>query len=454
MKFKSRKLLLIALDWSRPKDPPISLGHASILTNLKRYNIPAMGKSWAVNTANFSPDKVVSYVMSKADINTDIALGAFVWNERAIQTIITSLKEEGFLGKIILGGPQVSYVKEDKELFSYYPKADIFIRGYGEEALAKLYLSDKENPIIPGVTYNGVPGLGLSANVDLEQLPSPFLTGLIPPQRFIRWKTQRGCPFRCSFCQHRESDITMTRRNMPLSRVLEEAKWITDNPVIQDIAVLDPTFNSGPNYLAILDQLIEGKYSGKLALQCRAEMVKNEFLDKVDELNKTGHIVLEFGLQTTNFEEAKLIDRPNNIKKIKSVLEETKDRNIETEISLIFGLPNQTVASFQASVDFCKEMRVSRIYGFPLMLLRGTPLHRDKQKLGLVESNEVFIPEIDRIQEDIPHVVQSPSFDYKEWKRMSEIAKDLSIYNDSITKDSWVDRVMTRKNFENPQKIA
>ena len=435
---RGRNLFLVALDWTRPKDPPLSLGHASIISNLIAHDIPVHGASWAVNSPQFNADEVTSHIMAQATPSMDLALGAFVWNEHAIQKIIQDLRNKKFKGNIILGGPQISYVKNDTDLFKYYPQADVFIRGYGEEALAQIYKAKTEKPPIRGVTYQGEPGLGGSANVNLDELPSPYLTGLIKPQSFIRWETQRGCPFRCSFCQHRESDATMTRRNLPLSRVLEEAKWITDNHVINDVAVLDPTFNSGPNHLAILDVLAAGKYKGKIALQCRAEMVRPAFLEKVEALNRTAHVVLEFGLQTTNKEETIIIQRPNNMKKIREVLEKTKELGIETELSLIFGLPHQTVASFQESISFCKEMDVSRIYAFPLMLLRGTPLHEEKDKLGLVESDEINVPGIDRIQRDIPHVISSPSFSRKDWEKMAEIADGLSVYNERIPKDGWV----------------
>ncbi|MCE3233183.1 MAG: radical domain protein [Rickettsiaceae bacterium] len=448
---RGRKLLLTALDWTRPKDPPLSLGHASILANLNQHQIPVKSHSWSVNAADFSWKDVVSYAMGHASEKTDFAIGAFVWNEKATQNIISSLKAQGFPGKVILGGPQISYVKEG--LSSYYPDADIFIRGYGEEAIARLYTSDKEKPVIAGVSYRDEPDLGISANVDLEKLPSPYLTGVIPAQRFIRWETQRGCPFRCSFCQHRESDITMTRRNMPLTRILREAEWIIDNPVIQDIAVLDPTFNSGPNYLAVLDKLIEGKYTGKLALQCRIEMVKDEFLDKIQELNKTAHVVLEFGLQTTNKEEWKIIQRPNNLTKTIDVLGQTRERGIETEISLIFGLPKQTLTSFKDSIEFCKNLGVSRIYAYPLMLLRGTPLHSQKEELGLVESSDVNITGIPRVQEEIPHVVASPSFSHEEWKKMAAIAEDLAKYNEDKPKETWSDRLKIYEGKKSALKL-
>lgn len=425
-----KKLLLLSLDWTRIKDPAMSLGQASILANLHHHNIPVISKAWAVNHPSFDYKDVHAFVMANADKNTDVALGAYVWHEPETQMLLKDLKRDYFPGRIILGGPQISYTKNGVERF--YPQADIFIRGYGEEALAQLMLSSEKKPVIAGVHYAGEPDLGEAAKIDIESLPSPFLTGIIPPQPFIRWETQRGCPFRCSFCQHRESDTSMKRRQLSDSRIMEEIRWITKNPIIRDIAVLDPTFNSGRHYLKTLEALIEGKYQGKLALQCRAEMIQDEFLILIEELNKTGRVVLEIGLQTTNKEEQKLIQRPNNLTAVTRVLSETQKRNIDTEVSLIFGLPNQTVESFETSIQFCKDAGVKTIYAFPLMLLRGTPLYENKKKLGLVETSDINIA-VDRVQQNIPHVISSPSFTVGDWHIMAKMAESLDTYNKSST---------------------
>ncbi len=370
------------------------------------------------------------------------------WNEKSIQSILNTLKKQNFPGKILLGGPQVSYVKKNLELF--YPQVDIFLRGYAESALVN-YMEGRENgimqPPIRGIHYAGEPDLGMSATTQLESLPSPFLTGVISPQKFIRWETQRGCPFRCAFCQHRESDVSMTRRHFSMSRIIaKEAEWITQNPIIQDVAILDPTFNSGQDYLKVLDKLIKEKFKGKLSLQCRTEMIKEEFLDKICQLNETAETVLELGLQTVNAQEQAIIDRPNNMRLVTKVLNNIQTRGIKIEVSLIFGLPKQTVDSFQKSIDFCIQHKVPVIHAFPLMLLRGTPLYDKKLELGLIESTEMASPDIDRAQTDIPHVVSSPSFTYKDWKTMAEIAASLQQYNKDNTLASKFS--LSRKNFE------
>ena len=127
-------------------------------------------------------------------------------------------------------------------------------------------------------------------------------------------------------------------------------------------------------------------------------------------------------MQSIHKQEQLHIQRFNNISKIKYILQGTQTKQIEIEVSLIFGLPGQTLNSFKESVDFCKSFSVTAIHAYPLMLLRGTPLYHQKQQLGLIESTDVNFKKIPRIQANIPHVASSPSFTYEDWLRMGEIA--------------------------------
>lgn len=429
--------MLIALDYTRDKDPPMSLGHASILANLRKNNIPVIAQSYAVNQPTFSSENVAEFILKTATVypKMDLAMGAFIWNESALQIILSKIRQNGFNGRIILGGPQISYVKNNIE--KYYNNVDVFIRGYAEDALVHLLRSPADKPIIAGVHYANQPDLGLSAKVDLNDLPSPFLTGIVPPQPFIRWETQRGCPFRCAFCQHRESDDTQKRRFFDNSRIMSEIDWIVAHREINDIAVLDPIFNSGSHYLQVLTALHDKSYNGKLSLQARIEMVTPEFLDIVERLNQRGcQTTLEFGLQTIHKNEQILIQRLNNMEKVERTLKEVYFRKIPTEVSLIFGLPSQTVQSFRESIDFCKRLQVKTIYAFPLMLLRGTPLYDNKKKFNLIESCDINIPGIARIQQEIPHVIASNSFTVEQWQEMAAMAASLDEYNNLSNKMS------------------
>ena len=430
-----RRVLLVSLDWSRPKDPPVSLGTASILANLSKHQTDTTHLSYNVNREDFHPDHVVEAIFAQKPLtSTLLGMGAFVWNEHHTQDILTKLQQYGFPGKVLLGGPQVSYTSGKLE--KYYPQVDVFCRGYAEDAVVKYVQRstiDNETPTIPGLVYKGREDLKLQATCDLGSLPSPFLEGFIPPQRFLRWETQRGCPFRCSFCQHRESDLpngspARTRQALDRMRLSHEVKWLCESQVT-DIAVLDPTFNSGPNYLDILDSFTENKFKGKLSLQCRFEMVKDEFLDRVVALNSQGaKIVLEFGLQTIIREEAKAVMRPNRMKAVEAVIKQLNSLGIQYEVSLIFGLPLQTLKSFKESVRFCLHREVPVIKAWPLMILRGTPLDTDKtRKLYNLEERAISASDkIDRVQVNIPHVVSSATFSFDDWRKMADIATVLS----------------------------
>jgi len=227
---------------------------------------------------------------------------------------------------------------------------------------------------------------------------------------FLRWETQRGCPFACSFCQHREPNVRL-RGAFDEERVSSEIELFAARSVA-DIAVLDPIFNSSSRGTRILEEFQRAGYRGKLSLQCRAEMVDAAFLDAVTKLDTR----LEFGLQTVHPDEGRAVLRANNMRRVDEALVEVARRGLPFEVSLIFGLPNQTLDSFRASVAHCLDLGVPTIKAFPLVLLRGTRLERERRNWGLVENDAV-----------IPAVVSSYTFDHADWRQMAALSAALQL---------------------------
>lgn len=146
----------------------------------------------------------------------------------------------------------------------------------------------------------------------------------------------------------------------------------------------------------------------QISLQCRFELVTPEFLDALEGLD----VQLEFGLQTVIPKEYKAIGRPNNMRRVEEVIAELHRRDIDFEVSLIYGLPYQTLDSFKESLQWCDKHLVSRLRAWPLMLLRGTPLYEQKKRFGLKESYD----------QKIPVVIASNSFTEDEYSAMAELA--------------------------------
>tara|TARA_B100000953_G_C17847234_1_gene367080 strand:- start:217 stop:666 length:450 start_codon:yes stop_codon:yes gene_type:complete len=98
--------------------------------------------------------------------------------------------------------------------------------------------------------------------------------------------------------------------------------------------------------------------------------------------------------------------------KVNEVFNKMNSMGLGYEVSIIFGLPNQTLSSFQETVDWCLRKKVPVIKAFPLMLLRGTEVEQRKKEWGLVESDG-----------SMPVVLESDTFSQDDWHRMFEISE-------------------------------
>ena len=408
----TRNILLIEFPWGRDKDPRVPLGHASILAMLRAMpEIQCKSFVKPINAPDFQLDDVKKEILSKLSKlgeNTDIAIGVYVWCEDVIKSILTSLRSNNFGGRIILGGPQISYSESGLE--SFYPEADIFVRGYGEFALAEL-LTKSGKISHTGVHFAGDYDLELQTVVDLDLCPSPWLEGVInlENQPFVRWETQRGCQFNCGFCQHKEAGARLPKHKFHFGRIEKEIDLFCKNNV-EDIAVLDPIFNSGKQAVEILKQFHKREFKGRLSLQCRAEMITDEFIHYASILN----VRLEFGLQTIHQTEGAAVNRKNNMKKVQENIIKVRDAGIGHEVSVIYGLPEQTLTSFIKTIEWCLFMKIPVIKAFPLMLLRGTHTEKNKQNWSLVES-----------EDSMPVVIKSDTFSHEDWLEMSKISQSL-----------------------------
>lgn len=408
-----RRVVLVDLYWSRDKDPRIPLGHASLRAALARETgVEVVPVVEAVNLVAVEPEALVARLMgsvagwSAGDV--DIAFGVYVWADGLVRATLTGLRRAGFGGRIVLGGPQISYAGPGLE--ALYPEADAFVRGYGEAALCAL-AREAGRPDVVGVHYAGATDVVAQAAVDLSALPSPWIDRVIPiaGQRFVRWESQRGCPYRCGFCQHREAGARLRRRALSCERVAAEIDLFCASGV-DDIAVLDPIFNAGDEAIAILERFAARGFRGRLSLQCRAESLGVELLDVAARLD----VRLELGLQTIHRAEMEAIGRNNHMAKVDGALARIRERGIAHEVSIIFGLPQQTLPSFIETVAWCLERAVPVIKAFPLLLLRGTPLERDAARWGLACSGG-----------DMPMVVRSSTFDEREWDSMARLSEAL-----------------------------
>lgn len=412
-----KKLLIISFDLIRAGESKKSLAIASIMSYLKndkRYGIDFLVEHFSINMFEIikKTDRndffsgLFTYNFEDIDF---VAISAYIWNEYLTNDLINYLRIDlGYSGNIILGGYQISYSSSPE---NEYPDCQYYVSGYAEQSLLKILIEKTELKRI-------------SSTVNFLEIPSPYLKGELPinkKQEMVRLETKRGCPYSCSFCAHR--DLTTKRvYKHDLDKVYKEIAYFCEKSVGK-VNIIDPIFNMGTDYLSILSEMCRINFSSLVSMQVRFELIKGDrgklFLDLCENLNTR----LEFGLQTALLSESKLINRQNNQEVIERVMKELKTRGLSYEISLIYGLPNQTLDSFQYSIDFAFNNGCENVTAYPLMLLKGTELYEQKQSFGFREKKSGEF--------NIPVVIESNTFSENDWYSMKSLAEQLNM-NDRV----------------------
>lgn len=195
----AKKIAMVSMDWLRTKDPRVSLGHATVVAGmfyprlcwpikLIYLHVALQQKTIEVSSHCFNVAEVEDGDQFMNEIVTElephlkdtpyIGFGVFVWNDSYVQKTMKKVRDIGWKGSFVLGGPQISYATAGS-LEGLYPTADVFIRGYAENALANFLCGehDADDAVPRGVHMRGTRDKGLKAISDMANTASPFLEG-------------------------------------------------------------------------------------------------------------------------------------------------------------------------------------------------------------------------------------------------------------------------------------
>lgn len=410
------RLLIVSFDIARVRDPVPSLAVGSLIAFARAH--PGHGRAFEVLHTSFRMDgehrvdasEVARRIAREFNLRrlSVIALAAYAWSESLIDPLMRHLRDRGFAGDFVVGGYQVT---QQVPLDGLYPAARYLVEGPAERELLRVLLDRPAERVLVG-------------DVSGRELVSPYLSGVIDVPfgaPMVRIETQRGCRWRCRFCSYRglrEAGVAP----LPIERVAAEIRYLADRHV-EKLNVLDPEFNARRECLDVLRAMVAVGLRARVTVQARPENLvrmtwAGEFLDLCEQLD----IHLEFGLQTAVAAESETVNRRNDLDAVSRALTECHRRGISHEVSLIFGLPLQTVASFAASLDFVMRHKVPIVRCFPLMLHRGTALSLERDRYALRE--EV----VDNF--DIPLVTSSSTFTKADWNEMSTMASHAGAVSD------------------------
>ena len=215
----------------------------------------------------------------------------------------------------------------------------------------------------------------------LDDIPSPYLNGMMDV--FFNGKltpfieTNRGCPFKCSFC-HTGNDY-FTKINMfSIDRIVEEIRYIAPRASSLGIANLhlaDTNFGMYPRDRQICETLYEAHTKYGWPRQIMATTGKNN-KERVIDITKIMGNIFSVNMSVQSMDQQVLANiKRDNIKldDYMAVNQHLNEVGRSTKGELIVGLPGETKESFVRGVQNVIDAGVSSVTIYSLMMLHGTP---------------------------------------------------------------------------------
>lgn len=336
-----------------------------------------------------------------------LGLSSYAWNYNLSRNFARYVKARSPRTLTVMGGPNFPLTLGEQETFlREMPEIDVFIQGptyEGERAFLNLInrLDEvgwslegvQEGPVagshwINRRTGDFVGGVEVERIRDLDEIPSPYLAGLLDPffqtGYFPTMQISRGCPFSCMFCNSgvdsnnkifahsiknvRDDLLYIAERVKPELPICfaddNFGMYKRDEEVADYIAYLQDHFN-WPKYI----RTTTGKNNGERIIRVMRKA--------------RGALPMTVAVQSMNPEVLKNIKRDNiKLETYMQIQEELERQGMQAYGELILCLPGETKQTFMKAVEDLLDAGSKRISAHQLMLLHGAELSNPESRLG------------------------------------------------------------------------
>lgn len=361
--------------------------HTNLAIRYLKQTLAPLGEQVEIQeyTINHHQDYIVSELYkTQPDL---LCFSCYIWNIEMVLGIISTIKKIMPGTMIVLGGPEVSY--GTKELMEHHDYIDAVIQGEGENtlyALVEKLSAFGDYSELPGIAYRArgkvfVPETP-PLTVPLDQVPFPYEGEVLDSDKIVYYESSRGCPYNCQYCL---SSANQGVRYLPLDRVKGELKYLMEAGVRQ-IKFVDRTFNARKDFALEIIRFIMEHHRGttNFHFEVTADILDDEIMTVIQRA-PVGLFQFEIGVQSTNEETLKAIDRRVNFEKLKEKVRTISSyKNIHQHLDLIVGLPKEDYYSFRGSFDDVFALRPEKLQVGFLKLLKGSGLREKAAEYGFV----------------------------------------------------------------------
>lgn len=285
--------------------------------------------------------------------------------EEAIDTILElcQLKKEGTIKKIILTGCLTERYREEV--------ADEF-----QEVDAIVGFSDEKDIVDILDSVMGDERVVSFAPKNEAELDGKRILTTLPFFAYV--KISEGCSNNCSYCAIPQ--IRGGYRDVPFEKIIEEAKFWTENGVTEITLIAQDTTRYGEQLYKknrlpeLLKELCKiEKIHWIRVLYSYPERITDEFLDVMASEEKIVKY-LDMPIQHSNGEILKRMHRPGNTEKLTALIKHIREKmpDITLRTTLITGFPGETEQQFNELAEFVNDIKFDHLGCFAYSQEEGT----------------------------------------------------------------------------------
>jgi anaerobic magnesium-protoporphyrin IX monomethyl ester cyclase len=208
--------------------------------------------------------------------------------------------------------------------------------------------------------------------------------GHLETQPYAALYTTLGCPYHCSFCCI-QAPFKSGERLLGLKETVNSYRFWSPQAVgdqlevlvtrygVRNVKIADEMFVLNPRHVeGICDLIIERGYDLNIWAYARVDTVREGMLDK---LKRAGFNWLAFGIEAASERVRSDVDKAFDQALIYKTLRAVRDAGINVIGNYIFGLPEDDLASMQATLDLALDLNCEFANFYSAMAYPGSQLY-------------------------------------------------------------------------------
>lgn len=363
-------------------NPPLATEGSHYMPLGIAYLAAVLRKEYPVSVIDFQSNPALSI---DADV---VGITSISHNFPSAVMIAEAVKAENPDVTVVMGGPHVTFTDTDVLQNEFI---DIVVRHEGEDTMTELLRALDAGDIsrVKGITYreNGVirrnPDQPLIK--DLDSLPFPARDLFDREYYFTREKvvqiiSGRGCPFRCMFCSASSMWGHTVRLRSP-GNVVDEIEDVVAKYNIQQFGFVDDTFTIvQENTVKICEEIVNRDLDIEWGCNVRVDTLTEELVQIMKKAGCTNFFV---GVESGNQKTLDFMHKQITVQQIERAVRLAHTYSVKVALSAILGMPNETYADVQKTIDFMISLNGDAyIFNF-LLVYPGTELYERREELAI-----------------------------------------------------------------------